>query len=297
MKEKLAFEIKNLKCKYEKSPRPVLEIDSLEIEKESITFLIGTSGSGKSTILESMGLMNNTLINNNSLLNFYATDENGNNKVINYFELWKKDEKEISKHRRNYFSFIFQSNNLFQTLDGYQNIIMPAILQGKSIAEGKKIASTYIQEILKDINPNTNKKFDILRLSGGQKQRLAFIRAMIGKFSVLFADEPTGNLDWYNAEKIMNFLKEKKIEKKATVIIVSHDIELAVNTADKIIFINRKEAEIINKNNEKEIFSYGQIDSKSEYIKKEGKWILPNKEVINQNDLVKELKEKFKPQN
>ena len=100
MKKKLAFEIKNLKCKYEKSPRPVLEIDSLEIEKESITFLIGTSGSGKSTILESMGLMNNTLINNDSILNFYATDENGNNKVINYFELWKKDEKEISRHRK-----------------------------------------------------------------------------------------------------------------------------------------------------------------------------------------------------
>ena len=96
-------------------------------------------------------------------------------------------------------------------------------------------------------------------MSGGQRQRLAFIRAIITKYSILFADEPTGNLDWLNARILMDFLLKELKDNKSSAIIVSHDIDLAIEYADKIVYIEKKKTVIKKENLNDEDFFFGRI--------------------------------------
>tara|TARA_Y100000589_G_C27181241_1_gene640842 strand:+ start:210 stop:1076 length:867 start_codon:yes stop_codon:yes gene_type:complete len=279
----IVFEIKNLHCSYSKSERPVLEIDNLNIEKGSTTFFLGGSGVGKSTILESLGLMNNTIKRNNqSKLNFYFKSFKQC-----YFEIWLKNENILSNFRRDHFNFIFQSTNLFNSLDAYQNIMIPALLAGQDEDLAKKNTLSILNKILPDIKADINEKINILKLSGGQRQRLSFARAMASKFDVLFADEPTGNLDYDNAHKIMDFLSNEK-NKDSTVIIVSHDIELAIKKATSIVFIDRKRDNKFNPP-----ILWGKISSESIYNKIDGKWVDSEKNIISEIDLTKLLKHRL----
>ena len=279
----IIFNIKNLKCGYKKSKRPVLEIDELEIEKGKITFFIGSSGVGKSTILESLGLMNKTIQQNEkTTLEFYS-----NNSTKCYFDLWKKNEKILSNFRKKHFNFIFQSNNLFNSLDAYQNIMIPALLAGEKEDEIKNKTIDILKNILPDLEIKKDKKINVVKLSGGQRQRLAFARAIVSKFDVLFADEPTGNLDHHNAHNIMNYLCEK--EKDSTVIVVSHDTELAVSKGDRIIFIDKM---IDLKFNPK--ISWGKISKNSIYKKENNSWKNPQNELISDDELIKDLRLKLK---
>ena len=252
------FQINNLHCQYLKSKRPVLEIDNLVIEKGTTTFFLGGSGVGKSTILESLGLMNNTIVHNkDSVLDFYFQD----NKQC-YFELWKQNEKTLSGFRRSHFNFIFQANNLFNSLDAYQNIMIPSLLAGVSEKAAKQRTIEILKNILPDIEINENKGINVLKLSGGQRQRISFARAIASGFDVLFADEPTGNLDYHNAHYIMDYLCSQKKDSD-TVIVVSHDIDLAISKGDRIVFIDR----MVDTNFSPEI-SWGKISKDSIFIKK-----------------------------
>ncbi|PCJ82007.1 MAG: hypothetical protein COA49_03330 [Bacteroidetes bacterium] len=244
------FEIVRLKCKYPSNLSPVLVIDKLCIERGSNTFFIGPSGVGKSTILETLGLMNNTIYNsteNNTLFTFTNTK----NESIHIHELWNQKEQNIAAFRNKHLSFIFQNTNLFKSLSAFDNIIISAILQGKSKAEAVKRTKNIIQNILPDVTIDK----PITELSGGQRQRIAFARAIVSDYSVLFADEPTGNLDVGNAEKLMKILIEN-VESK-TSIIVTHDIDLAVKFATKIVLIRNDE----NTN------SHGLIDEQSIFLR------------------------------
>ena len=118
-------------------------------------------------------------------------------------------------------------------------------------------------------------------MSGGQRQRLSFARAIIADFKVLFADEPTGNLDWFNSVKLLEYLK-KKIPKNGAGIIVSHDIELSLKFADKIVIIDKKTETIANTN-----FSYGRIDSSTIFIRDKSNWT--NGKLIIDSDSFKNL--------
>ena len=285
----ILFEIKNLECQYKSNPRPILEIDSLDIKKGEITFFIGTSGSGKSTILEAMGLMNDPIKQSkDSIFKFHPIN---NSNSYNYFDLWK-NKKEISKIRRNHFSFIFQSNNLFNSLNGHQNVILPYLLRGKNKFEALKECNDILNDILSDLNLSKKEieNINISEISGGQKQRLAFARGIITKYDVLFADEPTGNLDWYNARYIMNKLINRK-NTESSVIIVSHDISLATEYADKIVFIERHETKI----DENKIFSYGKINKYGIFEKRNKSWISGDNEKMENEKLKDYLKNKFKP--
>ena len=259
---KLIYNIKNLNCSYKKSLRPVLEIDSLQIERGDRVFFIGPSGVGKSTILESLGLMNNTI----------NTIQQKENTVLDLWDeslldIWSRGEKELMHQRKENFSFIFQSNNLFSSMSGFQNIISGAIINGsQEISSLKKKASLIVNEILSDLNLKNGEDFNISKISGGQRQRVAFARAIIADKDILFADEPTGNLDWYNAEKLMMYL-DVKLGSNKTAIIVTHDIELALKFATKIVLIDKK-CEIING----EENYYGIINTNSIYSKKDNTW-------------------------
>ena len=226
------YKIKDLYCKYPKNKQAVLEIKDLSVEKNSIVFFIGVSGAGKSTLLETLGLMNNTLHEpHNSIYLF-----NNGSREEDIVSVWRKSESKIAKFRGENFSFIFQNTNLLPTLSAFQNILSASLLNGSSKEDAMQNARTVIGGILEDLNEDRN----ITELSGGQKQRVSFARAIATDVPVLFADEPTGNLDWANASILMNMLIDNIRANGKTAIIVSHDLNLAVEYADKIVYIDRR---------------------------------------------------------
>lgn len=298
---KVLFEINNLYCFYKGSKIPVLDINDFKIKSGERVFIIGQSGVGKSTILESLGLMNNTIKNDNTHLNQKNSRAKFNFKAESFLNIWDTGEENLRKLRNENFSFIFQSNNLFQSMSMYQNIISGALISKyKNVLQIKKEASKIVSELLSDLNLNNGQDYpDITKMSGGQRQRVAFARAIITHKDILFgdkpkdilfADEPTGNLDWYNAEKVMRYL-DKQLGEDKTAIIVTHDIEIALKFATKIIFIDKV---VQNHNGEK--ISSGKINKESIYIKQEksNKW--EHNKIIKENSVVKkELKDKFLP--
>lgn len=292
MTNRLLFEINNLYCFYKGSKIPVLDIKDFKIKSGERVFIIGQSGVGKSTILESLGLMNNTINNDNIHLNHKNSKAKFNFKGESFLNIWNTGEENLRKLRNKNFSFIFQSNNLFKSMSMYQNIISGALIShNKDVLDIKKEASKMVSELLSDLNLKNGQDYpDITKMSGGQRQRVAFARAIITEKDILFADEPTGNLDWYNAEKVMMYL-DKKLGEDKTAIIVTHDIEIALKFATKIIFIDK----IVQNHNGKEISS-GKINNDSIYIKheKSNKWHHNN--IIKENSVVKkEIKDKFLP--
>ncbi|MFW5983035.1 MAG: ABC transporter ATP-binding protein [bacterium] len=259
MKNKSLYHIRNLYCQYETSPFPVLYVEELDIEPGSVVFIVGPSGVGKSTILETLGLMNNTIKENgNTVFEF----SNHHEKNQDLSALWQKKEKEIASFRRKHLSFIFQNTNLFPTLTVYENIVLPALLQGFSKHEAIKKA----REILSEIAPNVNGHKNIVEISGGERQRVSFARSIIAKSSILFADEPTGNLDVSNAANLMNKLMNHLHQNNSTAVIVTHDIDLTVKHADKIVFISKQTLE------DNENYSYGLITKGSTFEKVDDRW-------------------------
>ena len=235
------FKITNLRCSYDKNYREglskvVLEIRDLLLPRGKKIFMVGESGIGKSTILEVLGLMNNTLVQSpDSSFVFYDRD----GKETDLLELWRKnDDTELSAFRREHFNFIFQSTNLMRNFTAYENISITRMLQGYSQEESFQKAA----EVLRDLGlEHVDRERMAQELSGGQQQRLAFARAIIPDFTVLFGDEPTGNLDAENAVRAMELLSAKlNAAAGISAIIVSHDMHLAVTFADIIVKIRKE---------------------------------------------------------
>ncbi len=234
----LVFELNQLNCSYHTHSglKEVLHIDSLSIPRGELIYVLGASGTGKSTLLEALGLMNKTIAGGE--LNFYGQS----GRVWSLGQLWNEDSgaSEVASLRSREFSFIFQEANFLPHYTNYENVIFPLLLQEDGLAISR------MEDRLEALHlPNTPEFKDRLprKTSLGQRQRLAFIRALLPSYSVLFADEPTGNLDEENAFALMNELKEDLLRKKKsepvppTAIVVSHDIELAYEFADRILVI------------------------------------------------------------
>ena len=250
------FVIKNLACSY-RNGNDVLRIRELVIPRNRFVVLIGKSGSGKSTVLETLGLMNNTIKSGDVL--FYPSDKEG---PLSYKEYWEPShKKEIARLRRDYFSFIFQNTNLMQNFTAHENACLSQMILGvpfnKAMEKVKESMETMgLEEVLADRNAST--------LSGGQKQRLAFVRAITPQFTVLFGDEPTGNLDDDNSNELMFKLHQNITEFHRTAIIVSHNIILAEKYADMII--------VLKKNGD--FLSCAEVEQDDVYIKAQtnGPW-------------------------
>lgn len=260
---KKLFEIKNLRCSYDKHYREgiskvVLEINALDIPRGKKVFIVGESGIGKSTILETLGMMNNTIVPSSDLV-FNFTLNSG--ETIQLDTLWHND-KNLSKFRLDHYSFIFQSTNLMRNFTAFENIAFTRMLQGYNKIE----CFEKTKQVLLDLGlEHIDEARYAQELSGGQQQRLAFARAVIPDFAVLFGDEPTGNLDGENAMRVMEVLS-RRLDKSenASAIIVSHDMHLATTFADIIIKI-RKQVRPKNSEHDEEIF-YGIIDSECIYM-------------------------------
>ena len=252
------FEIENLRCSYDKHYREglskvILEINSLIIPKGEKVFIVGESGIGKSTILETIGLMNKTFVKSENSKFLFFEDE----KPIDLAALWdQKSDAQLSAFRLKHYSFIFQSTNLMRNFSAFENIAFTRMLQGYS----KFSCFNRTRKLLSELGlEHVDDKRMTQELSGGQQQRLAFARAILPDFTVLFGDEPTGNLDPENANRVLQILSNKLNELGgASAIIVTHDMHLAISFADIIIKIRKHFRPKMHDNDED--VSYGVID-------------------------------------
>lgn len=211
------LDVINLSKTYGKGENKVQALNNINLsfEKEKFTTIIGPSGSGKSTLLHCMA----------------GLDSITSGKVLlNGQDISKLSEDGLSKLRIEKFGFIFQSFNLIPVVNIYENIVLPINI------DNKKIDEKYVDNIinilgLKDkINKFPNE------LSGGQQQRVAIARALANKPEIIFADEPTGNLDTKTTNEVMNLLKKCVNEFGQTLIMITHNNDIA-QMADKVITI------------------------------------------------------------
>jgi ABC-type lipoprotein export system ATPase subunit len=227
------FSIKGLRCAYS-NDHEVLRIDDITIPSKKLMILLGKSGSGKSTFLETLGLMNNTITQGD--VSYYP--DNGSDK-ISYSNIWsQKKLKEVAKIRHDHFSFIFQNTNLMPNFSAYENACLTELIRGTSM----KNASGKVTELMKELGlAEISQTRKASELSGGQKQRIAFIRAVASDFNVLFGDEPTGNLDDFNSRELINFIKNNIHTYNRSAIIVSHNVSLSMEFGDIIMVLNESD--------------------------------------------------------
>ena len=215
---KKTLKIEGLKKYYGKDESLVKAVDGidLEIENRKFTAIIGTSGSGKSTLLHCIA----------------GLDKPTEGKVfLGDEDLYKLSDSELSKIRRKEFGFIFQSFNLIPGLSVYDNIVLPILL------DGSKEDPIYIDSIIKSMGLEEQVKKFPNELSGGQQQRVAIARALSNRPSVIFADEPTGNLDSKTTEEVMQVLRDTVNDFGRTLVMITHNQEIA-ETADRIVTIS-----------------------------------------------------------
>lgn len=211
------LEITNLNKVYGKKDNKVeaLKDINLGIEKGKFTSIIGPSGSGKSTLLHCIS----------------GLDSITSGKVIlDKKDISKLKEEELAKLRREKFGFIFQSFNLIPVVNVYENIILPIDL------DDKKVDKKYINKIIDLLGLKDKIKKFPNELSGGQQQRVAIARALANKPEIIFADEPTGNLDSKTTDEVMDLLKECVKSFGQTLVMITHNNEIA-SMSDRIIKI------------------------------------------------------------
>ena len=218
------LETKNL-CKfYGAKENEVKAVDKINIEIKEGEFvaIVGKSGSGKSTLLHMLGGLD--------------TPTSGE-VLLKGKELYKMKEDELAVFRRRKIGFIFQAFNLVSSINVWENIVLPIGL------DGKKVDTEYINDIIETLG--IEKKIHNLpnTLSGGQQQRVAIARALASRPDILFADEPTGNLDTKTSDEVIAFLKMSAKKYGQTIVMITHDDEIA-QVADRILII--EDGKVVN---------------------------------------------------
>ncbi len=214
--KKLAIE--NIKKVYGKGDNKVYALNGidLEIQSNKFTTIVGQSGSGKSTLLHCMA----------------GLDKPTDGKVfIDDLDLYTLNDDKLSKIRREVFGFIFQSYNLIPVINIYDNIVLPISISRR------KIDKDYIIDLIGKLGIKSQINKFPNELSGGQQQRVAIARALANKPSIIFADEPTGNLDSKTTDEVVRLLKLCVYEYKQTLVMITHNAEIA-NNSDNIINIS-----------------------------------------------------------
>ena len=175
---------------------------SIEVKEGEFVAIMGPSGCGKSTLLNILGLLDNP-----------TTGEY----YLNGIEVSQYTEAQRTKLRKGIIGFVFQSFNLIDELNVYENIELPLLYMGVSAAERKK----KVQEAMERMAIVHREKHFPQQLSGGQQQRVAIARAVVANPKLILADEPTGNLDSKNGQEVMNLLNELNKE-GTTIVMVTH---------------------------------------------------------------------------
>ena len=187
----------------------------LAIAHGEFVALVGPSGSGKSTVLNLIG----------------GLDRPTSGEVwINGTELSASDERALTRHRRQHVGFVFQSFNLLSRLTAEENVALPLMFSG--VPEKERLARA--RELLEQVGLGLRLDHRPTQLSAGGQQRVAIARALVGQPALLLADEPTGNLDTTTGAEIMSLLKELNQERGLTLLVVTHDPEVAA-FADRVV--------------------------------------------------------------
>lgn len=194
----------------------VLKGVDLHIKKGEIVSIVGASGAGKTTLLQILGTLDKPSV------------ESGTSLYINGEDILNKNDKMLSKFRNNHLGFIFQFHQLLPEFTALENVCIPAYIAGKDKSETEKEA----KKLLDYLGLSHRMEHKPNALSGGEQQRVAVARALINKPLVIFADEPSGNLDTASAENLHQLFFKLREEFGQTFVIVTHNEELA-NMADR----------------------------------------------------------------
>ena len=209
------LECKALTKEYYSGENVIKAVDhaDLSFEQGAFTAITGPSGSGKSTLLHVLSSLENPT---------------SGEVIYNGESLKKYNDNQLSILRRRRFGFVFQAYNLVQELTGYENILLPVMLDGRRADEG------HLNRLIDLLGVRDRLSHLPGAMSGGQQQRVCIARALANKPAILFADEPTGNLDGKTGREVLTLLRTVSQELGITMILVTHDLSVA-EQADRII--------------------------------------------------------------
>ncbi len=214
------IDVKDARKTYVMGQEKIRAVDGVTftIEEGEFCCILGTSGSGKST-----------------LLNLLAGIEklSGGDIIINGSSIRKMSEKKLSKFRQENLGFVFQAYNLLGSMTALENVELPLVFKRISPGKRKRMA----RSILKKVGLGGRMDHKPKEMSGGQQQRVGIARAFVARPKIVFADEPTGNLDSKTTIEVMQLIKGMALKNKLTIVMVTHDISLS-KYADKIIHVS-----------------------------------------------------------
>jgi lipoprotein-releasing system ATP-binding protein len=210
----------------------VLKGINLEIQAGEITAIIGTSGAGKSTLLHILGTLDRADI---GTILFKDTD------------LQKLSSTDLAIFRNKHIGFVFQFHNLMPEFTAFENICLPAFLQTGNTKTNRNTIEKRANELLALLDMSSRKDHKPSELSGGEQQRISVARALMNQPDIIFADEPSGNLDTKHANELHELFFHLRKEFKQTFVIVTHNLQLAA-MADRTIELEKgeiKDAKIV----------------------------------------------------
>jgi len=226
------IEVKNVRKVYRMGSEKIYAVDdvSFDIMEGEFCCLLGTSGSGKSTLLNLMAGIEKV---------------SAGQILIKGKPIHSMSETKLARFRQNHLGFVFQSYNLIGTMTALENVEFPLIFKRMPRKKRQRMA----KEMLVKVGLKERLKHKPKEMSGGQQQRVGIARAFVAKPSIVFADEPTGNLDTRTTMEVMELIREMARENKQTIVMVTHDRRLA-DFADKIIHVldgKIQNIEVVNK--------------------------------------------------
>jgi putative ABC transport system ATP-binding protein len=188
---------------------------TLEIDRGRLTAIMGPSGSGKSTLMHILAGLDRPT---------------SGSVVLDGVEITGLNDKKLTLLRRERIGFVFQFFNLLPTLTAEENVLLPLAIAGD------KADAQWVEELLETVGIDGRRRHRPSELSGGQQQRVAIARALVSRPAVLFADEPTGNLDSATSKEVLRVLRRSVDELGQTMVMVTHDASAAA-MADRILFL------------------------------------------------------------
>ncbi len=243
----ILIEVKNARKIYHMGRERIRAVDgvSFDIRRGEFCCLLGTSGSGKSTLLNLMAGIEK--LTSGEIL-------------IKGKSISKMNENKLAKFRQDHLGFVFQSYNLLGSMTAQENVEFPLVFKRVPAKKRRKMA----RDMLVKVGLKTRLKHKPKEMSGGQQQRVGIARAFVAKPEIVFADEPTGNLDSRTTTEIMDLIKEIAVSNKQTIVMVTHDRKLS-EYADKIIHIMDGKIQSIEVKNDE--MPEGQTGGNDEEIK------------------------------